>query len=230
MTRRVSVTMVLVAVAHAALAGNLIREWGGHDSGDYEIVSFGGNDVEVRIHGNTQPQLLWKFEAFDSVTLEPGYINYITIDSSEPLADIHLSVIGNPADVPYPYHGAAALKSLNLIDNGDDTNRIEQLDITGDYGEYGPMYVGGAGTLTIGGDVRQTLYISDDVAGPMTVAGNLHGGPLGGDVTDTLSIARGLRPAHLNGCVRRSSWDVKRRLRRATLVDWRCEGVSSCVG
>jgi hypothetical protein len=59
---------LVLAVASAAGARNLITEWGLHDPNDYDIRrDLQGNDVEVRIKANTQPELVWKFQAWNDV-------------------------------------------------------------------------------------------------------------------------------------------------------------------
>ena len=73
-------TCVLIgACSFTSLAANRIREWGGHAVTDYRIEQLGVDDVGVVILANTQPELPWKFEAYDSVTDMPGDIEYIRI-------------------------------------------------------------------------------------------------------------------------------------------------------
>jgi hypothetical protein len=181
MRRHCGLTLLSVCLAQLALGANVIELWGpGADPNNPDHYVLGTHywvDQEyrtVRILQGSNPDIPWYFQAYDDVTGDPGIIDVIEIAPTGPVGVVHLSVIGNPAQGHQ--HGAADVKRIDLYWGADDVTRLEYLDITGDYGEYGPMYVGGAGTLSIGGDVRQTLYISDDVTGPVTIGGELQAG------------------------------------------------------
>ena len=121
MTRGIAL-MVVLATAHIADATNVIREWGGHSPAEYRIDTdppFG--DLGVRILANTQPELPWKFEAYDSVSGAPGDIDYIRIDPGVTVADLQLSVIGEP---PLHEYGAENLDLLDLVEHGTCGNLI----------------------------------------------------------------------------------------------------------
>jgi hypothetical protein len=164
MRLRIAAIVMLGTIACVAAARNVIVEWGAHDPNEYSIDTLGSDDVGVTIYANTQPWLLWKFEAYSGATDEAGYINYIRIADGVTVGDIHLSVIGQ---LPH-LHGAARLDSFNLITNGTSTNRLEQLDVTGDFGAVGALQAPSAGTLHTGGIVRNLIDVGD-ITGPVTI-------------------------------------------------------------
>jgi hypothetical protein len=167
------IVLVLTATGPSALALNKIVEWGGHDPNDY-VIDFiqGYGDKGVRILRNTQPELVWKFEAFDDPTQAPGDIDYIKIADGVTVEGIHLSVIGNPNDLPAPLYGAAQLKLLDLQTHGGQTNSVDMILISGDFGALGAMRAYDVGTVSIGGSVVNTITVSD-VGGPLTIGGTL---------------------------------------------------------
>jgi hypothetical protein len=159
----------------SAWALNVINEWGGHVlHGDYEIdfdPQIG--DYGVRITANPHPEVPWRFEAYEDSLPEqpPGDIDYISIDSTVPVGDIVLSVIGDQS--MGHDRGARALKSLDLVNNGSG-NIIDVVDITDDFGALGPMRAPIAGALTIGHDVLNEILVSD--IGTLTIGGRLAAG------------------------------------------------------
>ncbi len=168
MKSRIAAMAVLAAVAGTAAARNVIVEWGGHSVHDYRIEHMlvpPYDDLYVVITANTEPDKAWKLEAWNDVEDQPGYINSISIESGATVGGIHLSVIGQPPHV----YGAADLKSLDLSAHGAETNTINTIHISGDFGELGPMQAYGAGTLVIEGAARGAIDIYGDVAGPVTI-------------------------------------------------------------
>ena len=103
------------------------------------------------IRSNPHPEVPWRFEAYkdDDPNQPPGDIDYIEIADGVTVGDIHLSVIGDLSHVPPHLHGAAQLKAFDLSTNGTSTNKLEELDITGDFGELGVLSAPSAGALTI---------------------------------------------------------------------------------
>ncbi len=169
-------TIVALALALAAAqitpARNVIVEWGTHNApAEFTIDQYQGNDIGVIIWSNPNPEELWKFAAYDDSdpNQPPGYINYIRIADGVVVDDIHLSVIGDLGHVPPHVYGAADLKSLDLSAHGAETNTINTIHISGDFGELGPMQAYGAGTLVIEGAARGAIDIYGDVAGPVTI-------------------------------------------------------------
>jgi hypothetical protein len=195
MIARISTLVVLTAVALPAAAKNVIREWGLHDPNDYEIFvdPQTGNDLGVVIYANTQPQLEWKFEAYDGSdpNQPPGDINYISLYRADDstVGNIHLSVIGDPNDPVPHYYGAAALMSFDLRTHGEATNTVDTILISGDFGALGPMLAYNAGTVSIGGSTLNTITVVD-VTGPLTIGGTL-GARLGaGNITGSVTIGQ----------------------------------------
>jgi hypothetical protein len=157
-----------------ANARNVIREWGGHDPNQFfvEISLLNGDDIAVHILANSQPELPWKFEAFNSVTQQPGYINSITIEPGRTLGGIHLSVIGNGNENPPHKHGAAQLKALDLVTNGDGTNVLGTIDLTGNLAANGPIFASGiAGACTVGGSVLHAITVDQDIEATIRITG-----------------------------------------------------------
>lgn len=155
--RRVVAALTL-ALAELVAATNVIQEWGGvHQPPEFEVVTVGGEDVAVKIHSNAHPNDPWLFQAFDSVTHKPGYINYIKIETTTSVGNIHLSVIPDPNHFPPLLHGADALKSVDLVTHGSPTypNVIDEILISGDLGQDESIKAYGAGTLTIGDAIDQ---------------------------------------------------------------------------
>lgn len=74
-------------------------------------------------------------------------------------------------------HGAANIKELR-IDQPSVTGVIQALDISNNLGQYGPIRSAAAGTMTIGGNVLNRIYVPGTIAGPVTI-----GGYLGADLT-----------------------------------------------
>jgi len=155
MKSRIAATALLATIVSTAAARNVIVEWGGHSVHDYQVVSQlvpPYDDLYILITANSEPDKAWKFEAYDDSdpNQPPGYINYIRIADGVVVDDIHLSVIGDLGHVPPHVYGAADLKSLDLIAHGAETNTIDTIHISGDFGADGPMRAFAAGTLTIG--------------------------------------------------------------------------------
>ena len=75
-------TVVAGLAVSGAVASNVINEHSGYYQEDvhYTIVTYQGNDVGVYINEGSVSTQLWKFEAFDSESDDPGYIDYIRID------------------------------------------------------------------------------------------------------------------------------------------------------
>ncbi len=172
MRPRIVALAALVAAAQMAAARNVIREWGAHNPPEFLIVQNAEfDDIAVVIQSNAHPTEAWKFEAYEDSdpNQPPGYINYIEIADGVTVGDIHLSVIGDLSHVPAHPHGAAQLKAFDLSRNGTSTNKLEELDITGDLGELGPMKVPSAGTLAIGGVVWSPIDIGYSITGPVTI-------------------------------------------------------------
>jgi hypothetical protein len=166
MKARIAALVILAAAPVAGWASTVISEWGGHVLNvDYQVDwDLQHGDYGVRIIANPNPSQAWKFVAFESTDhSQPGDINYINIDSSVPLGEIHVSVIGDPSQVPYPYCGAAMLGSLDLFTNGDSTNSLDEIYISGDTNlgnDPGPIQAPYMGTIWIGGSTHSDLRVS----------------------------------------------------------------------
>lgn len=199
MNGRIAAAVLAAATVQLASGTNVIREFGGHDPIEFVIdIDLGtGDHLGVRILANTQPELPWKFEAYDGAdpSQAPGYINYIRIADGVSVGDIHLSVVGDVNHSPPHYRGAAAVKALDLWTNSlpGHPNTVDTLDITADLGADGPIIADGAGTwtidgdvlndisvqgtfdgsLTVGGDVLYNIYVSNAITGPVTIMGDL---------------------------------------------------------
>ncbi len=197
-TRALLAVGLSLVFAQVVVARNVIVEWGAHNAPveftiDQDIE---GNDIGVTIWSNGMPAEPWKFEAYDSATNLPGYINYIKIANGVTVGGIHLSVIGDPS--AGHTRGAAAVKALDLKSNSDETNVLDALDVVSDVGELGPLWADHAGTLTIGGGVLNEVKITQDVTGGLTVGGALAGSFVARNINSSISIATlsGKRDSH----------------------------------
>jgi hypothetical protein len=170
--------MVLAAICltQGASAGNVIELWGpGADPNNPNHYVLGTNywiDQIQRIveiwHGSN-PDIPWYFQAYDSETGDPGTLDSISIAPTGPVGVIHLSVIGDPN---HPQGGAAFLKKLDLVTGADADTYVDEVSITTDFGEVGPLKATHAGTLTIGNDVLNNIEITQDM-GQVTIGGAL---------------------------------------------------------
>lgn len=149
--------MVVLTVGQVAAATNVINEWGGHSPGDYVIEQIGPDDVGVVIFANTQPELPWKFEAYDSQANAPGDIDYIRIDPQVTVGNIELSVIGQP---PLRDYGAQNLDLLDIVKHGMSSNVLDVIEIAGDCGIDGDLQAYGAESITIGGNLGPRRILS----------------------------------------------------------------------
>ncbi len=170
-----------------ANARNVITEWSTDHADDYiidqqQVPPY--DDYRVVILANSHPEKVWKFQAWNDVEDVPGYINYIKIKDGPTIGGIQLSVVGQPPRL----WGAGHLDSLDLLTNGDDTNTIDTIRISADYGALGPMKAGGAGTLTIGGSALDAITLGD-VTGPLTITGSVLNTITVGDISAPWNIA-----------------------------------------
>jgi hypothetical protein len=177
---RVLAGVVVLGIAQVAGATNAIREWGGHVGRDYRIdYAPGTTAVGVRILANSQPTLPWKFEAYDSVTGAPGYIEYIYIDSQMPVGSIVVNVIGDPSE-SHTY-GAEDLKGLDIVNHGSYTNVLDVIKISGDIAVEGDVKAYGATAITASGNLGPyAININGPVSGDISINGS---GPHGGSLT-----------------------------------------------
>lgn len=129
-----------IAFAGAAVCGafadNRIQEWGQQhvEGSEYRILSrphYG--DYAVEIIANTHPQYPWKFEAYDSLTLEEGDIDSITIAAGPAVTGIDLRIEPDPSSGRS--FGAAHVKHIDLLTNGDPRNCLTTLLVRYEYGD-----------------------------------------------------------------------------------------------
>ena len=92
------VTAVAGLAAFNAVARNVINEHSGYYQKDvhYSIVQSGSDDIAVLIHKDSVWSQIWEFEAYDSVTGQPGYIDYIRIQPTGDVGAIQLRIAGAP--------------------------------------------------------------------------------------------------------------------------------------
>jgi hypothetical protein len=171
-------SIIVGAASGLATAENVIREWGGHASpSEYQIIN--NAYVEIYEAGQAHP---WKFEAWDTATGEEGVIDSITIVSDNPLTGIDLRIAPDPHS-PYGAHdyGAANVKWIDLMTNGDPGNWLTTLLLKYDYGDAtdgNTLLVGKADTLQIGGNVVapsgvDAINITNWISGPVSIGGNV---------------------------------------------------------
>ena len=112
------------------------------------------------------------------VVTAPGTYKFMSIDGAE-LDDINgITVQAGVSGVVTLYvaheeggDGARNVRLLNL--SGDATTNVEELSISNNFGELGPMVATEGGTLNIGGDVLSAIDIEGAIGGPLTVGGLL---------------------------------------------------------
>jgi hypothetical protein len=134
-TRMVS-AVGLIAFGTAALGRNVINEQSGYyqEGVHYSVVQdYVGNDVGVLIRKNSVWAQIWKFEAYDSQTGQPGDINYIRIQPTGTVGAIRLRIVGAPGH----QYGARDVKQIDLLTNADNTTELFSINISGDCGEDG---------------------------------------------------------------------------------------------
>jgi len=180
MTRYVTSVLLFVGVCSPALAEgpqNVIYQ---HNSfyNDPNAPGYPFYEVyqpwrQVAIYHGVEGQV-FEFEAVvedNGQYVGPGDINRVLASTGAgPVVVTFVGHNGHP-------HGAANIKELG-IDQPSVTGVIQALDISNDLGEYGPIRAGGVGTMTIGGNVLNDIYVPGTIAGPVTI-----GGYLGADLT-----------------------------------------------
>ena len=161
-----------------AVASNVINEHGPYTEGvHFTIDQFGGDDVGVLIRQDSSSSI-WKFEAYDSETGDPGYINYIRIQPTGDVGLINLQIVGAPGHT----YGARDVKKIDLLTHADNTTRIYSVYISGDLGEVDSLradYVGsefGGGGIYAGGDLLHSISPVEDITAPVTIGGDLLAG------------------------------------------------------
>lgn len=190
MKRPVIAVIGVVSICSGAFGANWIREWSGHyiENVDYRIRQ---DLMEIVLLANSDPNIPWRFEAYDDVTGEPGVINDIRIEPTGPVGVIRLDIIGDPT-LDHVY-GAAHVKRIDLVTNADASNSLELLDITQDLGELGPTRAASiTGDFVVRNNVLSDVSIQTLPAGAhfdvfgfaldgaLSVTGE---GPHGGDIS-----------------------------------------------
>ena len=175
--RWILVLIVVTGLAvSGAVAGNVINEHSGYyqENVHYTIVDDGfGNDLAVRINAGSVSTHVWKFEAYDSGSNEPGYINFIRIDPTDTVGSIKLSIVGSAGHT----YGAADVKEIDLTTNADDTTEIVELKISGDLATTANVSCTNiTGEIEIGGDLDgHNIVVADDIDEDITIDGLLAG-------------------------------------------------------
>jgi hypothetical protein len=169
----VAITIVTGLAVPVGVASNVINEHSGYyeEGVHYTILTSGGNDYAVLINEGSDSDHIWKFEAYDSETDDPGYIDYIRIDPTDTVGHIKLSIVGAPGHT----YGADDVKEIDLLTNADDTTEIVDITILGDLATDGDVScdnitgnIDVGGNITTGGDV-----ICDSITGDIDVDGTL---------------------------------------------------------
>jgi hypothetical protein len=173
------------AAACAALGDNVIREWGQHEEyAEYVVLEREGyGDYAVVILSNNEPVKPWKFEAWDTASWTEGDIDSITIAPGRTVTGIDLRIEPDPSSGHATAYGAANLKHLDVVTNGDASNWLTTLLLKYDYGDVDPalggtLSVGKADTLQIGGNVVapsgvDAINITNWVSGCVTIGGDV---------------------------------------------------------
>jgi hypothetical protein len=113
------------------------------------------------------PGQVFEFEAVleeNGQYVEPGNIDLVTADENAGRVD--LTFVGHNG---HPY-GAADIKEIRLNQPGV-AGVIRELHIANNLGDLGPIRAGGVGTMTIGGNVLNDIYVPGTIAGPVTIGG-----------------------------------------------------------
>jgi hypothetical protein len=168
-----------------AVARNVINEHSDYyqENVHYTIVTVGNDDRGVLIHRDSVQSIPWEFEAYDSATEAPGYIDYIEI---QPTGDVGFIVLRVKGDVGHMY-GARNVKRIDLIGGADNTTQVYSIFISGDFGENGPMLADKVGSVAAYGDLLGRIAPRNEIAGDIVVGGdlqaNIEADWLGGNVT-----------------------------------------------
>lgn len=175
MTRYVTSLLLVTAFCGAALAQgpqNVIYQ---HNSfyNDPNTPGYPFYEVyqpwrEVTIYHGVEGQV-FEFEAVvedNGQYVGPGDINRVL--ASTGAGPVVVTFVGHNG---HPY-GAANIKELR-IDQPSVNGVIETLDISNDLGEYGPIRAAAVGTMTIGGNVLNDIYVPGTIGGPVTIVGYL---------------------------------------------------------
>lgn len=179
------VIAAVCAITCSADASTIIREYSGHYqlNVDYSIASDGsGNNIGVRIHKNSVQSILWRFEAYDSVSGDPRDINFIEIPPTGTVGWVALRIYGDGR----PY-GARHVKKIDLVTNADSSGQVHSMTISGDYGQTGPMLATFVSGISIGGNCVNGI-LPTSLSGQVSIQGNLTGtihatGAITADVT-----------------------------------------------
>jgi len=199
-------TLAGALFASGAAARNVINEHSGYYQQDvhYSIVKDGDEDVAVLIRRDSVWAQIWKFEAYDSQTGEPGYINYIRIQPTETVGYIRLRIVGAPGH----QYGARDVKKIDLLTNADNTTEVLSVNISGDFGELGPMLADSVGSLLIGGDVLNSIAPEGSISEYAWIGGHLRGNIT---ANGTLSAEIQINGSLINGS---SQYDIELASRR----------------
>jgi len=158
------------------VASNVINEHSGYyvENVHYTIVEdVYGNDIGVYINEGSDANYVWEFEAYDSQSDEPGYINYISIDPTDTVGPIKLSIVGAPGHT----YGAQDVKKIDLRTNGDDTGDIVTINISGDLASVADVDCDNVtGDIDVGGNLAgNDIDVIEDIDGDITIGGLLLG-------------------------------------------------------
>lgn len=176
MARYVTSVLLLVGLCGPALAQgphNVIYQ---HNSfyNDPNSPGFPFYGVEqdrlIYIYHGVEGQV-FEFEAVVEVNgqyVGPGDIN--KIESWGSAENVVVTFVGHNG---HPY-GAANIKEVYLRAQ-NFTGVIQDLNISGDLGELGPIIADAAGSITVGGSLVNALGIWTDVTGSLTVGGDVVG-------------------------------------------------------
>jgi hypothetical protein len=173
---RGAAVLVVMFVAHSAIAENHIREWSAYyvEGTDYSIDQ---DTRTVLIHKNSVPAQFWKFEAYDDATPEPhepGDIDDIRIEPTGTVGEIHLRVLGAPGH----QYGARNVKRIDLLTNSDGyLTEIYSVYVSGDLGggEDDRIEAKHIGGILANGSLLHTLSASQEITGDVVFHGNLLG-------------------------------------------------------
>jgi hypothetical protein len=179
---RIAATVLASAAACAGFAENVIREWSGQHVEEVEyhrVYQEGYGFRAVQIVSNPHPEVPWKFEAYDSATLQEGDIWSITIAPDRSVTGIDLRIVPDPTSGRS--FGAANVKQIDLVTNGDAGNWLTTLLLRHDYGDAtdgNTLLVGKADTLQIAGNIVapsgvDAINITGWVSGPVSIGGNV---------------------------------------------------------
>jgi hypothetical protein len=177
------------------VARNVINEHGGYYEEDvhYTIVTVGNDDRAVEINQGSAWEHIWEFEAYDSVTGDPGYINYIRIQPTGDVGLIRLRIVG---DVGHMY-GARDVKRINLLTGADAPTMVYSVYISNDFGADGPMLADDVGSVAVYGDLLGSIPPSYDITGNVVIGGQLQAYVVGNALADVTVSGTGMHTGNI---------------------------------